>query len=343
MRPAKHLQRVISANGAVVAENITDLDEFVELLTPFTRPHRIIPRDRRPVLDAHLQAVAGTHVAYAKVFYGAHVHVVPDEVDTENFLIPISLSGSGRLVYGSDTIFISGAESTMIAPYRESRSEMAADYDQIIVSIERPRLELIAGRLLAQDGPRQLQLKLSAFEPTPALIALLEASLTAALPESGLSEISARLDDLVIESLLLSMPSFRDRLPHARSAGAHRVARAVHYMMDNLAEPLTITEIARHVGVTPRALQIAFRDSINEPPIVRLRNLRLDRAHTMLTEPGGEFRRVADVAHQCGFHHMGEFAAAFRARFGESPSVVHRRTHKAAAEVVGGEVSADGA
>ncbi|WP_089886415.1 helix-turn-helix domain-containing protein [Citreimonas salinaria] len=53
-----------------------------------------------------------------------------------------------------------------------------------------------------------------------------------------------------------------------------------------------------------------------------LRQVRLDSAHYRLSrhrDPEG----VGDVAHACGFSHLGRFARNYRARFGDSP--VRRR------------------
>ena len=54
-----------------------------------------------------------------------------------------------------------------------------------------------------------------------------------------------------------------------------------------------------------------------------LRNLRLDRARQMLMDAPD--MGVTRVALDCGFGHLGKFAAAYRARFGEAPSETARR------------------
>jgi AraC-like DNA-binding protein len=50
-----------------------------------------------------------------------------------------------------------------------------------------------------------------------------------------------------------------------------------------------------------------------------LRQVRLDAAHYRLSRRR-EPERIGDVAHACGFTHLGRFAQEYRARFGESPA-----------------------
>ena len=56
-----------------------------------------------------------------------------------------------------------------------------------------------------------------------------------------------------------------------------------------------------------------------------LRQRRLDAARAMLEKPARDDLRVADVALEFGFFHVGEFAAAYGRAFGETPSITLRR------------------
>lgn len=116
------------------------------------------------------------------------------------------------------------------------------------------------------------------------------------------------------------------------SKAEQRVARAEAFMRAHADEPLTILRIARMAGVGPRALQVAFRQRHGASPRAMLQRIRLERAHCRLMSP--EFpTSVTEVALQSGFAHLGRFAAAYRARFGESPLATLSR-----ARVLGGSV-----
>ena len=101
------------------------------------------------------------------------------------------------------------------------------------------------------------------------------------------------------------------------------LARAEDFIVANLAEALTPTLIARAAGMSVRALHYAFRHNRACTPGEFVRERRLDRARDLLAETAG--RTVTEVALDCGFNHMGDFSAAYRRRFGETPSQTLRR------------------
>jgi AraC-like DNA-binding protein len=109
------------------------------------------------------------------------------------------------------------------------------------------------------------------------------------------------------------------------------LARAEEFIAANLAEALTPTLIAR-AGMSVRALHYAFRHNRACTPGEFVRERRLDRARDLLADQAG--RTVTEVALDCGFNHMGDFSAAYRRRFGETPSQTLRQPG-------GGSVSAN--
>jgi AraC-like DNA-binding protein len=111
----------------------------------------------------------------------------------------------------------------------------------------------------------------------------------------------------------------RDRRGGYVSAAA--VRRALTYIDENAGGDVGLTEMAEAAGVGPRALQRAFRRSLDTTPLGHLRAVRLDRAHQELRAAApGDGTSVAVVAARWGFGHPGRFAADYRARFGCSPS-----------------------
>lgn len=84
---------------------------------------------------------------------------------------------------------------------------------------------------------------------------------------------------------------------------------------------LGVADVARRMQVSPRYLQrileksgMSFTDRLNE--------IRLQKAHALLTERGGQPRRISDIALRVGFSDISHFNRLFRARFGETPSAV---------------------
>ncbi|WP_323097467.1 helix-turn-helix transcriptional regulator [Intrasporangium sp. YIM S08009] len=112
-------------------------------------------------------------------------------------------------------------------------------------------------------------------------------------------------------------PTSADRDDAMASASLSRALDLVEAHTD---EPLTLPELAAAAGVTPRALQQAFRRYLETTPSEYVRRVRLDRAHDDLAAgERDDGTTVTDVAMRWGFYHQGRFASAYRRRYGEAP------------------------
>jgi transcriptional regulator GlxA family with amidase domain len=103
------------------------------------------------------------------------------------------------------------------------------------------------------------------------------------------------------------------------------VRLAEDFMLQRLREPVTADEVSAACGVSRRSLFAAFQAHHAKGPIAWLRQRRLDAARALLEKPARGDLRVADVALELGFFHVGEFAAAYGRAFGETPSATLRR------------------
>ena len=101
--------------------------------------------------------------------------------------------------------------------------------------------------------------------------------------------------------------------------GERRVQELESYIQEHLDGELTLGELAAEVGVSVRAVQLAFRRYRGQSPAEFIRARRLERAAKLL-RVGGASVTVLDVALDCGFSHTGRFARSYCERFGELPS-----------------------
>jgi AraC-like DNA-binding protein len=83
--------------------------------------------------------------------------------------------------------------------------------------------------------------------------------------------------------------------------------------------PLTLTLLATRCGVGPRTLQKGFQQHLGMSPMEYLRDVRLRRAHEELRAADPFAASVADVARRWGFTHLGRFASAHEAKYGQKP------------------------
>lgn len=98
-----------------------------------------------------------------------------------------------------------------------------------------------------------------------------------------------------------------------------RVRRAILLMEQNLADPLSVEEIARRLNVSTRQFERLFRMSTGKSPVAFYRALRLRYGYWMLRNTR---RSVTAIAMEAGFADCAHFSRQFREEFNTSPSAV---------------------
>ena len=136
--------------------------------------------------------------------------------------------------------------------------------------------------------------------------------------------VRAGLVNMVAAMALTVFPNTTMRLGYIPGPGRVTPAalrRAVAYIEEHAAEPVTTSDIAAVARVTPRALQAVFRQHFGATPNGYLRRVRLERAHRDLqaADPAtGE--TVAAIAARWGFGHAARFTDFYREQYGVPPS-----------------------
>lgn len=102
-----------------------------------------------------------------------------------------------------------------------------------------------------------------------------------------------------------------------------RVRLAVFLMQININTPITITLIARTIGVQPRQLERAFRKELGLSPSQFYRRMRVGRARWYLLHTSWT---VTTIAFDCGFADTSHLTRSFKAEFGMLPSKMRQAT-----------------
>jgi len=140
--------------------------------------------------------------------------------------------------------------------------------------------------------------------------------------------LTKEIEHSVLASLLLGLRhNYTDHIFSVQPLPAPRVIRRVlEFIHSSPDAPFTVADLAEFAGVSERSLHAAFRRQLGTSPMSYVRRHRLERVHEELLrlDPSAGVK-VTDVALRHGFTHTGRFAAAYRERFGESPSATMRR------------------
>jgi transcriptional regulator GlxA family with amidase domain len=101
-----------------------------------------------------------------------------------------------------------------------------------------------------------------------------------------------------------------------------RLRRAVLIMEQNLANPVSIAQLAEQLGLSARQFERLCQATVGESPGALYRTLRLRYAHWLVENTA---RSVTDIALDAGFADGSHFSRQFKERYGLSPSMRRRQ------------------
>jgi AraC family ethanolamine operon transcriptional activator len=106
------------------------------------------------------------------------------------------------------------------------------------------------------------------------------------------------------------------------------VDRACERLLSSADEPMSLLEVCREVGASPRKLGYCFQNTLGMSPARFIKITRLNAVRRELTQaqPG---QTVYDIAARWGFWHFGHFSTDYKKQFAELPSETLRRARPA--------------
>ncbi|ETP61331.1 AraC family transcriptional regulator [Burkholderia dolosa PC543] len=237
---------------------------------------------------------------------GAHILVVDDRPNDLRLLTEILRSARCRISVAFDGLQ-AYHRAQAIAP------------DLILMDVRMPRMDGFAAcRLLAS---------------TPSTHAIPVIILTAAGDlENRLAGLETGAIDYIVKPFEPAevIARIRNHLKRARRSqpfahlpelpdhpDASIVRAASEILLRDLRNPPALEDLAKQVGTHEKRLSRAFRDNLGQTVFEYLRDTRLRIAMQFLAETS---MGIGDIAEEIGFSTPGNFATAFRERFGITPT-----------------------
>jgi AraC-like DNA-binding protein len=157
-------------------------------------------------------------------------------------------------------------------------------------------------------------------------LAVIDFEQAGAMPWDAIT--TSLFEQFIMCRLLLSHPNnYMEALRRReRSIAPRDLRRAIDYMHANLAEPITIADIAEGAGIAGRTLFQYFRHFKGTSPMRYLRDRRFEKVRDALQRAEPK-EGVASIAVRWGFAHLGRFAVEYRRRFGETPTQTLLQRH----------------
>lgn len=139
--------------------------------------------------------------------------------------------------------------------------------------------------------------------------------------------VAGEVFDSGVRLVLSAFGELADRVPQHSRVGASPAAvrRAIAYLEEHAAAPVTMPEVATAARVSLRSLQAQFQRYLGVTPLEHLHHIRLDAARRELIDFGGGELSVQEIAQRWGFGNSGRFAKQYSERFGERPSESRKR------------------
>lgn len=179
--------------------------------------------------------------------------------------------------------------------------------------------------------PRAVWNQLQVIEMAEAPVARLRAHLAAihetiAMTPETFNEPAARqaLEDALLVEIMDMLPTARPSDPGRSSAARKRTVERARELMHGSGErALSLLEVCKAVGASPRKLGYCFQEVVGTSPMHYWRAMRLNRVRRDLKR--GAEASVYDVAVQHGFWHFSQFSLDYKRHFSELPSETLRR------------------
>lgn len=193
----------------------------------------------------------------------------------------------------------------------------------------------LAGRLEI-DLPRAAWHQMRVIEMAEAPVARLRAHLAAihqtitTAPERFDNPAARQaLEDALLVEIMDMLPTARPADPGRSAIGRRRtVDRARELMHASGDRSLSLLEVCKAVGASPRKLGYCFQEVLGTSPMHYWRAMRLNRVRRELKRAGAP-TSVYDVAVQHGFWHFSQFSLDYKRHFCELPSQTLRRARAA--------------
>lgn len=301
-----------------------DLDEARERVAAVFCPHRLETLGARSLFDACHHHLPGERLSLNYIEYGARTLIAPGELGNF-YLLQIPLDGGAEISNGSTTYLSTPDRAAILNPHLPTRMTWEEGTRQVLVQISRRAMQdHLAAQLggpsdrpLTFDGP--LDIATGPGAALRRLVMWLVAETDAGQPPIGPGLMARQIEGTLLSGLLEAQHDHQAQLARSRAAPRPRHLRlAESFIEAHLNQQITLEDVAQVAGISPRGLQLAFREHRGTTPLGFWREARLARVHAdLLAAPPGT--RVTEVALRWGFTHFGRFAEIYRARYGLSP------------------------
>ncbi|MFT7584836.1 MAG: AraC-like DNA-binding protein, partial [Cellvibrionaceae bacterium] len=123
------------------------------------------------------------------------------------------------------------------------------------------------------------------------------------------------LDELYFRLICNDHSGSLFRLLHHRGQ-IPQISKAVTHIHENLAEVVSVNDLADMVNMSPSGFRKAFRDVMHMPPLQYAKSIKLDRAQLFLRQG----LNASEAGYKVGYNSPAQFSREYKRHFGVTPS-----------------------
>lgn len=225
-----------------------------------------------------------------------------------------TLMGREEYRYGAGQCLVAGIAMPNMSYCTEASAErpyLALSLELDSALIERLAAGLPAGR---QDMPQKCSGVWEADWDLLDTLCRLAALLDAPERMAGLAPILAQQAHLL---LLLGPQGGLLRALSTRGSCNRQLQRGIDLLLERMAQPLDVEELARHAHMAASTFRRRFRSVTGMSPTLYHKHLQLYEAQRLILE---EQTDVAEAAHRVGYESLSQFRRDYRRILGSSPA-----------------------
>lgn len=308
-----------------------DWDDIRQWSDQVYMPYNVTPLGQSRTPDSVLDATRIGHFTLSRFKYGIPVNIKDFSSESGTGMVLTTLRGSARHWSEANAYADTGVGDAFVVD--NSRTHYWVDFDenhlQVNLTFEHDALAALHERWYGRAADERLWTRKFSFGgANSSWIALLDYTChcVTEMPDAVNNGPLGRHPEEMIGIHLLTQ--WRAQLDQPTQATQHRMAprhvlMAERQIREAAQHAPTLSELARFAGVSVRTLNSAFREYRDCTPMEALREQRLQGVRAELLLAGRE-ATVRSVAESWGYANFGLFAASYRQRFDELPSVTLR-------------------
>ncbi|MCB1661144.1 MAG: AraC family transcriptional regulator [Pseudomonadales bacterium] len=308
-----------------------NLDEARDTISNAYDSHQLDTIGARRKVDISLHVAALNSVSFSLVQYSSDVVATVEEGSGVYVLMP--LTGQLEVNSGGQRIFCEPGYAVIQNSGVGFQKVMRNNYRQLVVKFNPNVLmqHLEEYRGIKATAPIHFDTTLDIHSSKGAswwrTVNYVMEELRNADMDGPQQLINEPLERLLIQNILRCQThNYSDALeaPRSYQLAPWYVKRVEEYLQASLSESVTLNELAKLTGVSPRSLQYGFKRAHGITPMQYLKDLRLEQVRTKLVR-GDIHTSVTTAAMACGFKQLGWFANQYKEKYGETPSETLRR------------------